>query len=125
LSTHRKELRIIDRLEQTIGLIKCATNEVLSEHPLSKVSFMLKTPDPRVICYIAKDQTKGTIKAARACFFVKLLKEQSQDDIITFFVMWLTIQMFRFIRAVQEPKPAAQIPVLSTLRMVIWITTRV
>lgn len=85
MSTHRKELRIIDRLEQTIGLIKCATNEVLSEHPLSKVSFMLKTPDPRVICYIAKDQTKGTIKAARACFFVKLLKEQSQDDIITCF----------------------------------------
>ena len=60
-------------------------NDILSQHPLSKVSYMMKTQDPDVVCYIAKNQEKGTIKDLRACFFVKLRPEDNQDDVLNKF----------------------------------------
>ena len=44
---------------------------ILSKHAIQSVSFALPTIESKTLCYIAKDQVKGTIGKDRAVFFVK------------------------------------------------------
>ena len=53
-------------------LIQEKNKDVLSRHPNSGVSFFHTTKDDQYVCYIAKNQSAGTIgKETRACYFIK------------------------------------------------------
>ena len=58
--------------------------QFLSKHKTQSVSFALPTSDPRIFCYIAKDQVEGTIRKDRAIFFVE------ESSMITQFIVIVT-----------------------------------
>ena len=45
---------------------------------------MIPTSDPKVVCFIAKDQRKGTIQS-RACFFIKLSQNDTKEKFLADF----------------------------------------
>ena len=51
---------------------------------------MIPTSDPKVVCFIAKDQRQGTIRSSsgskpRACFFVKLSQNDTKEKFLADF----------------------------------------
>ena len=51
---------------------------------------MIPTSDPKIVCFIAKDQRKGTIQSSsgskpRACFFIKLSQNDTKDKFLADF----------------------------------------